>query len=65
MPVILNRQMLPEALHYFKGTQYCKSQMNIMIFTMLENMHPLHRFDFLQCRTATITSPKTVTAKLI
>ena len=36
-----------------------------MIVTALENMHPLHSFDFLECRTANITRPKFVTAKLM
>ena len=29
-----------------------------MIFTALENMHLLHSFDFLECRTANITRLK-------
>ena len=34
--------------------------MNIMINTALENIHPLHNFDFLQYKIATITRPNIV-----
>ena len=36
-----------------------------MIFTVLDNMYPLHSFDFLKCRTANITRPTIVNAKFI
>ena len=33
-----------------------------MIFTALENVHPLHNFDFLQCKIVTKTNPIIVKA---
>ena len=65
MPIILNKWMLPAGLHNFRGMIYCTSEMNIMIFTALESMPPLHNFDFLLCRIATITRPKIVKTKLM
>ena len=47
MPMILNKWVLPAVLHNLIGTYYCTSEMNIMIFTALEKMCPLHNFDFL------------------
>ena len=64
MPVILNRWMLHVVLYSFIGTKYCMSQIN-MIFTALENMHPLHTFDFLEYVTENIIRLKIVTDKLI
>ena len=56
--------MLPAVLYSFIGILYCMSEINIVIFTVLENMHPLQSFDFLECRTANITRLKIVNAKL-
>ena len=47
VPVILNRWMLPVVLHNFMGMYYCTYKINIIIFTALENKHPLHNFYFL------------------
>ena len=47
MPMILNKWILPVVLHNFIATLYYTSEMNIMIFTALEDMCPLHNFDFL------------------
>ena len=46
MPVILKRWMLSEVLLSFVGIEYCTFEMNIIIFTVLENMYPLYNFDF-------------------
>ena len=46
MPMILNKWILPVVLHSVIGTEYCTSEINIIIFTALENMDPVHNFDF-------------------
>ena len=63
VPLILNKWMLPDVLHYFMGTQFCTSVTNSIIFMAFENLYLLHSLAFLLCKK--VTNFKLNTVKII